>query len=550
MTKKIIGLLVAIAIAGVSVYFLKDVLIQKNNPTEPTKQEETTNKDNKTDNKVTEVKTDELVKDNEENEGKNPASIEQSFNEKLINPAKPLSYDYVVVFDQACRDAKDESCNLELINQILWTQFQQPPEKIAYVNNKHPEIEQIKKSLDLTQGSPILFISKKAVAKMKETITKLMNHEQFKEIEEAQKEFKNTLKNIDEQFPAGKDTNGFYSLSLANWIIDKKNVCDKENDWESYDTCAVAYYVYDKNCPKEQEFACGDEVQKETKNRIGKRFFFKALEKDSAEAKEYLQYNKNWTYPFMVLKFKKSNVPNYFVEILKSRDELQEVKENTYYALPEYLKTEWKDDSKICTLDKELAKDTTKYVSCSDKSCSWKEMCVVEEKESIDIYVMGYCPYCKGVVAKLADFKKANPKAKINLVHLLQPKTKTPTSLNDLSSLHGDKETVENARQYCIQKEFGEDRLFDYFKNRFANPSVSDESNLEDTYKKINFNKDDISKVNTCINLPLTSQELANRAVEAFSKNIQWTPSYIVNKKHLIMWGYEQMVDGYKKYNK
>ena len=72
----------------------------------------------------------------------------------------------------------------------------------------------------------------------------------------------------------------------------------------------------------------------------------------------------------MVLKFKKSNVPNYFVEILKSRDELQEVKENTYYAFPEYLKTEWKNDSKICTLDKELAKDTTKYVSCSDKSCS------------------------------------------------------------------------------------------------------------------------------------------------------------------------------------
>lgn len=486
----------------------------------------------------------------EENPNNNPALFKSEFDEKLINPANPLGYDYVVVYDQACREAQDESCDLVKLNQFIWMEFQQPVEKIAYVNNKHKDFVEIAKKLDLNQGSPILFLSTKAIDALRKQIANIKKLEQFKNNPEAQEQFKKTEENLEKEFPKGKDRNGFYAISLSTWLIDKKNVCDKEDDWTKFDTCAVAYYIYDKDCPSEQFRACDKSVIEDTKKSIGKRFFLKALEKNDEEAKDYLALNKQQTFPFLVLKFKDNRkAPNFFIETLKAREELVEVWKDTYYALPSFLKTEWKEGSKICTPDTQLLTDTTKYQPCSNEECVNSKACIPEIKEKVDIYVMGYCPFCKDVLKQLKKFKKDNPKANIEITHLLQASTEMVENLNDLLSLHWPSEVVEDARQHCLKKEMGESKLFDYYELRFKDENVVDETNLKDVYAKLNFSESDIKKIDTCIALPLTAQELAEKANKAIDREVNATPTYIINNKTTVMGGYTQMKEAYEKAN-
>ena len=166
------------------------------------------------------------------------------------------------------------------------------------------------------------------------------------------------------------------------------------------------------------------------------------------------------------------------------------------------------------------------------------------------MYTMGYCPYCKPVVVKLKEFKEKHPEAKIDIVHLMQANTQVPTQLSDLLSLHGEKETVEWARQYCIAKELWEWTLIEYFTKRFKDTSIKDESNLQEAYKESGITNDMIKKVDTCMELSSTIEELNNRAKEAFKKGIEWTPSYYINNKYKVMGGYNEMLKSYEQYNK
>lgn len=486
-----------------------------------------------------------LVEDNGDAD-KDPFSNTVKFDATKINEANPFAKDMVVVYDAACAEAKEDACDLEKLNQFLYMDFQAPQDQIAYINNQHPEYEQFKTQYDFTVPSPILFLSEKKVNTMKESISSFKTQMETDKNEEQLKIATETLANFEKEFPKENLKNGFYPLSLSTWLIDEKNVCDKETDWKEHKTCALAYLITDPNCPAEDYEACRPTVKAQVEEVAGKRLLIKELTKD--QAGEYLKHNTKGTYPFLIIKQQKDATPQYLTETMLLRNEMIGIDSETYYATPSFLATDWSDTSKACTLDEaKVAQESAKYMSCKETACAGKNSCQAEEKNKLTMYTMGYCPYCKPVMKRLGEFKDKHPEATIDIVHLVQPITTAPTSLADLQSLHGDTETTEGARQFCINKEYGESTLIKYFATRFADTNITDESNLDASYKAANV---EATKIDACMKLPATAKALADRANEAYKRGVQGTPTFLINNKEIVMGGYDEMLQGYEANNK
>jgi hypothetical protein len=82
------------------------------------------------------------------------------------------------------------------------------------------------------------------------------------------------------------------------------------------------------------------------------------------------------------------------------------------------------------------------------------------EKPKVELFVMGFCPY--GVIAEQAmapvyDLLKS--KADININFIASVAT---DDINDVKSLHGTIEGIEDARQLCIEKNYSKDVLWKY----------------------------------------------------------------------------------------
>lgn len=487
-----------------------------------------------------------VVQDDGDDNGKAPFSEDVKFDESKINEENPFAKKMVVVYDSACREAKHPACDLEKLNQFLYMDFQETQDNIAFVNNQHKSYQEFAKTYDFTKPSPILFLSDAKVKEMKDGLNKALEKAKAEKNEQAIAQAQEVITNLTKEFSENNHKNGFYAISLSTWLIDEKNVCDKEDDWKAHKSCALAYVVTDPNCPADEYEACKPDLKENIEQVAGKRLFIKMLTKD--QAKDLLKYNTKGTYPFMVIKQQKDAEPQFLTETMSLRNEMEQIDDTTFYATPSFLKTEWRDDSKICTPDvAKVSKEPNKYLSCQDASCAGKNSCEVETKNKLTMYTMGYCPYCKPVAKRLVEFKKKHPEATIDIVHLVQPTTVTPTNLDEIQSLHGASETVEGARQYCIGKEFGESQLLNYLATRFEDSNIKDESNLEKTYASTKIDK---NKVEACMKIPATAKALAERANKAYQRGIQGTPTFMVNNKYTVMGGYNEMLQGYEQYNK
>ena len=62
--------------------------------------------------------------------------------------------------------------------------------------------------------------------------------------------------------------------------------------------------------------------------------------------------------------------------------------------------------------------------------------------------------------------------------------------------------------------------MIEYFTKRFKDTSIKDESNLQEAYKEAGITNDMIKKVDTCMELSSTIEELNNRSKDAFKKGI------------------------------
>ncbi len=82
------------------------------------------------------------------------------------------------------------------------------------------------------------------------------------------------------------------------------------------------------------------------------------------------------------------------------------------------------------------------------------------EKPKVELFVMSFCPY--GVIAEKAlapvyDLLKTKADINVNFI------ASVPTdNINDVKSLHGPIEGIEDARQLCIEKNYSKDVLWKY----------------------------------------------------------------------------------------
>lgn len=483
----------------------------------------------------------------EENDDANkaPFSDDVPFDNTKINEENPFSKKMVVVYDSACVETKQAACDLEKLNQFLYMEFQETQDNIAYINNQHKNYQNLSKNYDFTKPSPILFLSDTKIKEIKDGLNKTLEKAKLEKNEQAITQIQKVIENYTKEFSENNHKNGFYTLSLSTWLIDEKNICDKEDDWEKYKTCALAYVITDPNCPADEYDACKPNLKEQIEQIAWQRLLVKILTKNTA--KEWLKYNTKGTYPFMIVKQQKDAEPQFLTETMSLRDEMSSINETTFYATPSFLKTDWTDNSKLCSQDENQAlKEPNKYISCKEETCKWKNVCEIEEKNKLTMYTMGYCPYCKSVAKKLIEFKKKHPEATIDVVHLVQSTTSIPTTLDEIQSLHWESETIEWARQYCIGKELGERQLLNYLATRFEDTNITDESNLEVTYLQTKIDK---NKIENCMKIPATAKALAERSDKAYKRGIQWTPTFMVNNKYTVMGGYNEMLKWYEQHN-
>ena len=216
----------------------------------------------------------------------NPKNNPQIFDKEAINKINPLTKEYFMVYDKACAEAKDPACDIEKLFKFVTMDFGATDSQIAIINNEYKDYKELAKKFDFTKGSPIIFIAESIVDKQKEQTKEMLKDERVTTNEDNKKMIEETIKHMDVIYPKGSAKNGYYSISLSNWLIDKKNICDKEDDWKKHDTCGALYFIYDENCPENEYDGCKSVVADYTKEIASARFFFEKVERNSEKGKQ------------------------------------------------------------------------------------------------------------------------------------------------------------------------------------------------------------------------------------------------------------------------
>jgi len=142
------------------------------------------------------------------------------------------------------------------------------------------------------------------------------------------------------------------------------------------------------------------------------------------------------------------------------------------------------------------------------------------DKPKVELFVFSYCPYS-------LQFQKAM----LSVYELL--KDKADMDLIAIGAMHGEYEKIESLRQICIEKEYGEDKLWEYIKEFAGNTDIGDcrgdEDCTDSLIKKIlsdlKINKD---KINSCMDKDAEKiyQEQNSRAKEL---GISGSPTFVIN---------------------
>ncbi|MDJ0763023.1 MAG: hypothetical protein QNJ97_08560 [Myxococcota bacterium] len=127
---------------------------------------------------------------------------------------------------------------------------------------------------------------------------------------------------------------------------------------------------------------------------------------------------------------------------------------NERYALP--IGRQWDPVAEIC--DDGIDNTKNGKIDCQDPHCAAKLICRKQQKRSLTLFVMSYCPYCTialGFMEQALDHFGRNRQQidfKIEFVGEEED--------GDFYSLHGDREIEENLRQICAQQHYGEKYAF------------------------------------------------------------------------------------------
>jgi len=85
------------------------------------------------------------------------------------------------------------------------------------------------------------------------------------------------------------------------------------------------------------------------------------------------------------------------------------------------------------------------------------------DKPVVELFVMSFCPYgvqAEGVMAPVFDLLKDKADIKIRFIASI-----AGDDINNVQSLHGPVEGIEDARQLCVEKNHGKDVLWKYITN-------------------------------------------------------------------------------------
>lgn len=445
----------------------------------------------------------------------------------LVNQKWADQKDVLLVFSKNDEDANKAFNELaEIPVKMFWIE----KSEVWYINEEYENFSSLSEKLWVIKWTPLVAIKSDKVdillnnfiEKQKEHFTNDEEKELFK------KEFKEYF--IEE--------NWYRIMRLWDYSIWWKNECS-ENDWTTDNQCSKIVYVYDQRCNKKE---CTNNNIDILKWVTRKKAFYKEFEIKSKEAQELVKMLSNnnikeINLPFFVV-YKKDfeNNKDQLYEIASSSNELTKLDNDSYYLVPEFVKNDWKEWTKFCTLDEKLVQENSnEYLSCSTNECKDSFECVKEEPNTAEIFTMWYCPYCKDHVKQLKEIKNQLKDTKFSIKYLTSFDTNKKVEelkIDDFNALHWKDEVNENVRQICINSKYWEEKLFDYFVNRFDDTFDSDnvESNLKDVLKKLNIKESDL---NNCRNEKFVIEKLVNDLQDAQNFWINSTPSWLINKKYV-----------------
>lgn len=122
---------------------------------------------------------------------------------------------------------------------------------------------------------------------------------------------------------------------------------------------------------------------------------------------------------------------------------------NNYYIHPQAVGASFDPSAEICTNG--LDDDGNGETDCADSYCTNLWQCVTKsDKPVVELFVMSHCPYGTQI-----------EKGMLPVVDLLGDKIDFQLKFVDYA-MHGQKEIDEELRQYCVEQEYGKDKLIEY----------------------------------------------------------------------------------------
>ncbi len=191
--------------------------------------------------------------------------------------------------------------------------------------------------------------------------------------------------------------------------------------------------------------------------------------------------------------------------------------------------------AEIC--DNWIDDDGNSKVDCEDEGCLWSLLCREETKNTLDLFVMWYCPYWELAMKALSDLEEKFWEDYKLDIHYIANKTGTGYSEDDFQSLHWVTEVQEDIRQLCIKEKYWIKELVKYSAIRYGKAdnywrvSETPKESVEKAWL-------DFDKISSCT----TSGEWAKLLEEdikiAESLMIGASPTWLANNKYQFWWIY------------
>ena len=188
-------------------------------------------------------------------------------------------------------------------------------------------------------------------------------------------------------------------------------------------------------------------------------------------------------------------------------------------------------------------------IDCDDSTCGGNLLCREETKWTLDVFLMGYCPYGE-IAAKAIPQMQEVLKAGMDLdVHFIATKIGEWDTADSFQSLHGVPEAEEDIRQLCIKKHYGVETLVSYFQTRYENADntgkVTDEPILA-----YDANNIDAEKITSCVENGEWAKLLEEDIKIAQGLWIGGSPTWLANNKYQFGWiQANDIITNFCKYN-